>query len=230
MSALTASGLVTAWEAGTDRAPLDRALVLLWSAGDRSDLPSLPLAERDRRLLHLRSATFGPALGSVATCPDCGARLEMEFDVRELAASLPHRDREALSLGGSRIELRPLNSSDLAAASRLPEDEVRSFVRAQLVERPEALDDELTGELDTLIEEREAKGELNITLTCADCAATWVEQLDVVDHLWREVESAALRILGEVAEIAAAFSWSEADILAMAPARRAAYLTLARGG
>lgn len=228
--ALTASEIITAWETGTGRAPLDRALSLLWVAGDEADLPALPLAERDRRLLQLRGATFGSGFGSVAICPECGAQMEVEFDVLELAASLPSRDPEALQLAGTQIELRPLNSRDLAAASLLAESEVPVFVREQLARFSGELGEETTRELDALIDAREAEGELNIALTCTDCATSWTEQLDVVDHLWREIESAARRILGEVAEIAAAFSWSEADILSMTPPRRAAYLSLARGG
>lgn len=230
MSALTASEIITAWEAGSARAPLDRALFLLWVAGDQADLPGLPLSERDRRLLQLRGATFGPGLGSTALCPGCGAQMEVELDVRELAASLPVRQHETLRLGETQVEVRPLNSRDLAAASRLPAENVPLFLRNRIADSSEELADDKLLEIDALIEEREGEGELNITLTCADCATTWVEQLDVVDHLWREVESAALRVLGEVAEVAVAFGWSEADILAMTPARRSAYLTLARGG
>lgn len=229
-SALTASGIITAWETGAGRAPLDRALSLLWVAGDDTDLPALPLAERDRRLLQLRGETFGPGLGSVATCPDCRSQMEVEFDVFDLAASLPRRSPEEVQLDGTRVELRPLNSRDLVAASLADEEEVPVIVRQQLARHSGDLSEETIGELDALIERREAEGELNIALTCADCGCSWTEQLDVVDHLWREIESAAFRILGEVAEIAAAYSWSEADILAMSPARRSIYLAMARGG
>ena len=48
---LTAGSLLSAWEAGVNRRPLDRAIALLWSAGLAADIAGLPLAERDRALL-----------------------------------------------------------------------------------------------------------------------------------------------------------------------------------
>ena len=62
------------------------------------------------------------------------------------------------------------------------------------------------------------------------CGAGWTDILDVLDYLWREVDLAARRLIGEVAEIAAAFGWAERDILALSPVRRRSYLELARGG
>jgi hypothetical protein len=37
-------------------------------------------------------------------------------------------------------------------------------------------------------------------------------------------------VLAEIAELAAAFAWSEAEILALSPPRRRAYLELLRAG
>ncbi|WP_282606186.1 hypothetical protein [Pelagibius sp. Alg239-R121] len=229
-AALTASGIIAAWETGAGRGPLDRAIAVLWAAAGEADLAALPLAERDRQLLYLRHATFGATLNSVAKCPDCGSQMEIELDVQALAESLAAPKREVFDVEGVQIELRPLNSRDLAAAAYLPETDVTAFIRHQLAGEAVELAPQVLKQIDDLIEEREAAGELNITLSCADCETQWTDQLDVGAHIWREIEAAALRLLGEVGEIAAAFGWAESEILAMSGVRRSAYLNLARSG
>src|SRR5690606_25623889 len=72
---LTAPSILAAWEHGAGRLPLDRAIAILWAAStcDDVDPADLPLAERDRRLLAIRAATFGPTIPARATCPECNA-------------------------------------------------------------------------------------------------------------------------------------------------------------
>ena len=226
--ALSTSGIVAAWEAGLGRRPLDQAIALLWSAGAEAP-EALPLAERDRRLLELRQASFGPTLALIADCPACGAASELEVEAAALAASLPSPVAEAVEADGRRIEVRALDSRDLAAAAAAAEAEVAPLLRRRLTGEPDP-PEALRSRLDALIEAREAAGELSFALTCADCGAGWRETLDVPALVWAEVEAAAHRLLGEVAELAAAFRWSEAEILGLSEARRRVYLALARGG
>lgn len=227
-AALTSQGIVKAWEAGAGLSPLDRAIALLWIADGDASTADLPLAERDRRLLALREATFGRQFAAVAGCPECGERTEVTLDTADLAPLLVAPGTADVEIGNLTVTLRPLTSRDLAAAAGLAGAEVAGFLRNRLTGRPADLPEDTARQIDALIEEREAKGELSCRLTCADCGADWTEHFDVAAHLWAEVEAAAHRLLCEVAEIAAAFGWSEADIMAMSEARRAAYLDIAR--
>ena len=226
---LSASAIVGAWELAEARGPLDRALLLLWAAGAADEPAALPLAERDRRLLALRRASFGDGLACVVDCPACGAALELELSSAELADALPAAAPEVIEAGGTRVELRPLDSRDLAAAASLPESDVAGFLRARACGR-EALPEAVAAEVDARLEAREALTELTLSLACAACGAAWRDSLDVGAHVWSEVDQAARRMMGEAAAIAAAFGWSEAAILAMSDARRRVYLELARGG
>jgi hypothetical protein len=57
-----------------------------------------------------------------------------------------------------------------------------------------------------------------------------VEVSAVVDPamlLWSAVETHAVALLQDVADLAAAFGWNESDVLALSPRLRAAYLELA---
>ena len=219
---LAASGILAAWETGAARRPLDRAMAILWAAGaagEGGDPADLPLAERDRRLLAIRAGTFGATLPARATCPDCGAELEMELDVRGLADALP-----PVSQGDG--ALRPLTSRDLAAVAGLAPEAVAPALCARLAGRE--VEGDGAAALDRRIEEEASAAELTTRINCTECGTDWTETLDVAAHVWAEVETAALRLLGEVAEIAAAYGWSEREILALSPARRIAYLARAR--
>lgn len=229
IQALTPADLLWAWETGADRQPLDRGLALLWRAGVATDPADLPLTEHDRLLLKLRRATFGDGMHAVTVCPDCAAGLELELDAERLAAALPEPTAETFEANGRRLTLRALTSRDLAEAARVPEADAPAVLRQRATGLSE-ISEELAAVVDARLEAREAEGELRFTLACTECGADWTEFLDVLDFLWREVDVAARRLMGEVAEIAAAFSWAEHDILALSPARRRVYLELARGG
>lgn len=232
MRGLSAAGILTAWESAEPLQPLDRALAMLWAAGETDggdDLAALPLAERDRRLLALREATFGARLDCIATCPNCGAELEFALSAPELIGSLPAPEPETVARDGVSVAIRPLDSRDLAAAAALPGAEAAAFLRGRACPAADSLTPELIAEVDARIEAREGGAELRVSLACADCGAAWAESLDVAGHLWAETATAARRVMAEVAEIAAAFGWSEAAILAMSEARRRTYLALARG-
>lgn len=213
-SHLSASRLLAAWEIGAARRPMDRALAVLWAA-DADDPADLPLPERDRRLLAIRAETFGPSMPGRASCPGCGAELEMDLDALALADALP---------SGTDQDLRPLTSRDLAAAAGT--SDIAATLR-QRIAGPD-LDGDAAAMADRMIAEAAERAELGIRLTCAGCGAEWTEVLDVPAFVWAEVEAAAVSLLAEVADLAAAYGWDERDILALSPARRLAYLARAR--
>ncbi|WP_132461797.1 hypothetical protein [Rhodovulum marinum] len=220
--------MLAAWEAGARRGSLDRALTLLWAGGQGEGAADLALVERDRRLLHLRRATFGPVLDCVATCPGCGASVEVTLDAAALADALGSAAPMTVAIGGREIALRPLTSRDIAATEGVAPEALPGFLRARLAPGAEPLDGTDAGVLEAEIEAQAAAAEARCRMACPDCGAAWRESFDIAAHLWAEVEAAALRLLSEVADLARAYGWSEAEVLALSPARRAVYLALAR--
>ncbi|MGH8445497.1 MAG: hypothetical protein ACREVL_09520, partial [Solimonas sp.] len=55
----------------------------------------------------------------------------------------------------------------------------------------------------------------------------WPALIDIAEALWQELRSRAEKILLEVDALASAYGWSEEQVLALSPVRRAAYLQLA---
>jgi hypothetical protein len=71
---------------------------------------------------------------------------------------------------------------------------------------------------------RDPGAELRVDLDCADCGHAWGIFFDVADFFWRELAALAQRLTAEVADLAQAYGWTEADILAMGSARRKLYM------
>jgi hypothetical protein len=248
--------LLDLWEQGHSQTPVQRALALLAAADPRTPLEvleRLSIGERDARLLTLREWTFGPRVVSVANCPQCGERLEMAFNLADVrvparaGAASPgelHGEGQALVLehSGYRLSFRPPNSHDLAslAASADPQQASRQLVRrcllevehdGQKVERPSAA--RLPAALIKAVEERIAQADpqadVTLALTCPACSHRWDAIFDVLTFFWTEIQAWAPRILREVHQLASAYGWSEAEILALSPGRRQAYLEMIAG-
>ena len=67
---------------------------------------------------------------------------------------------------------------------------------------------------------------VQLPLDCVDCGHRWLSSLDIVSFLWKEIDHFATTLLREVAALALAFGWREADILAMSDQRRQLYLQM----
>lgn len=240
MRRLSAAGLLSAWERAIGQTPLARSLVLLSaSTGEEPEqLARMSIGERDARLLELRESVFGPRLASVTTCPACGERLEMTFDVSELKATHARVPDEPCAVGrlGFDVLFRLPNTLDLSA---LAADSDVAEARRVLLERcilsarlgdEEVAFKDLPAEVLDAVEERmseaDPQGDIQLALACARCAHEWREAFDVGEFLWRELHAWATRMLGEVHKLARAYGWREADILALSPARRQFYLDM----
>jgi hypothetical protein len=54
----------------------------------------------------------------------------------------------------------------------------------------------------------------------------WRAAYDIASSLWQDIEYRSQRVVADVHRLAAAYAWSEADILAMSAARRRLYLAM----
>lgn len=243
MRALSGQQIVDAWGRGLDRAPLDRALMLLSAAEPepaQSDFSRLSIGERDGLLLALRRMTFGTTLPAYAKCRECDAILRFELDIEELerqqsptAGSGPM----VLTADGFEVEFRLPTARDLEAVSRYGSADAygllleRCVIEARRGEAPVAarqLPESVLAALSERMESEDPLADIPINLACDLCGHKWSPILDIGSCLWAEVEASAERIMYEVASLANLYGWSESESLAMGPARRKRYLELAR--
>jgi hypothetical protein len=71
---------------------------------------------------------------------------------------------------------------------------------------------------------------LSFAVDCPACARHWDAAFDPARSLWAFVQSRAEQTLLDVDALARRYGWNEADVLALSPTRRHAYLQLAENG
>jgi hypothetical protein len=226
--------LLDLWERGARRHPLDRALLLLAAATPDEPLDALadvPVAERDRALLALRRAMFGPTLPSCVDCPACGTRLEFALDTDALV--LPPQPA-TIEVRGRRV--RPPTSRDVAAALREPDGEsaARCLARRCVIDAAadaapagaEPLDAADVDAVQEALAAADAAGDVELDLACVACAHTWRESFDVAGYLWQEVDARARELLRDVDALARVYGWTEPDVFALSDVRRRTYVEM----
>lgn len=241
MRPLSAYDLLRVWEAGEDRHPLDRALILLAAVYPEltwEELAELSVGQRDARLLTLRERAFGPTLSGFAECSNCAESLEFDVSVADLRVDAePEEEVGELVTDGLALRFRPPNSRDLAAVVGCGNrDTARSLLVQRCVLRVTRdgvpVDhSELSAEAITTLAERMAEydpqAEVLLALRCPTCEHAWQALFDIVTFFWAELTAEAKRLLREVHTLARAYGWRESDILGMSARRRRFYLEVA---
>ena len=241
MLALSASELLTAWERGLGQRLMDRALTLLAATdphSPRDALARLSIGRRDAGLLSLREEIFGPRLTALADCPRCRERLELSFQAADIRNSSNVAAPEELSVRVEdwQVVFRLPNSDDLLAVSDCRD---ANTGRALLLRRcilaiekngeARALDDVPAKVIEVTVQkmgEADSLGDVHLALSCPVCSYEWQAPFDIASFLWTEINAWAHRTLQDVDELARAYGWREADILALSPLRRQVYLEM----
>lgn len=235
----TAERLVSAWEAGANLPPTGRALELL-AAGEpdlpRSALASLPIGERDRRLLQMRRQLLGPTLEATVACASCGTRVEFEIEVANLlmpASDVP--DWNAFEADGASWRLRLPTSTDLLAVSDGSARDAEFALLQRCVTRfesgPPVLSeseavDAIRDAASATIAALDPQADIQLAVACPSCEQAWLADFDIVSFFWAELTTWVRRVLLDVHRLAAAYGWGQDEILAMSPQRRSAYLEM----
>ena len=240
MRSLTAHELLDVWEAGAAQSLAQRVLLLLAVANpDRSyeALARQPLGQRDAQLLTLREWLFGAQLISVASCPNCGERLQLTLNTRELlteAQSTP--EAIVLNVNDYTIHYRLPASIDLFALAQcktvadnqqlLLQRCVQTITRADQAQPIETVPVTVIEAIEAHMAQADPQADIQLDLDCPTCQYHWLAAFDIAAFLWKEIDSWARRIVGDIHVIASVYGWSEADILSLSASRRQMYLDL----
>jgi hypothetical protein len=249
MRALSASDLLGIWEHGRGKTPLEQALIILGFALPHvpvADLWQLPIGQRDACLLYLRELTFGAQLKGLANCPECGDRLELAFDARDLRGkTTPVLDPEttkpvpaesAFRLDNYELTFRLPTSADLMPlALQTDADQAqRGLLEACLTSlkkdgEPVVVDSLPAEVMNSIVEKMgqvDPLADLTLLVTCPVCGHPWRILFDIVSYFWGETQAWAERLMHEVHILASAYGWRETDILSMSAWRRQRYLEM----
>lgn len=237
----------------TLRAEMDAdGLLALWertlgpSGGVRDDLllqgepPARTLGGRNTRLLALHTRWFGAELALLSHCPACAGVVEFAADGERLMAQMAAGDDGAahcVELLGHQVEFRLPGADDVAAAAAAEDDD--TFAQAVLErcvlgcthdgaplavkQLPAPLCEAISQQMEAL----DPAASLSFAVECPDCATQWDARLDLGQLVSQKLQAAAERLLLDVDALARAYGWTEAEVLALSPVRRAAYLQMA---
>jgi hypothetical protein len=243
MHALTPAEMLDVWESGQGRDPAARALLVLAAAtgAPMAELAGVSIPQRDALLFDVRRLVFGDELRAVVVCPACGESLEFTTTVSAFEPALPAPvETVVVESGPLRMTVRPPTTADLfairnaasvtAARDRLLARCVDALERDGVPVPFTSLTEDEIGAVAAAASEQPALSDLVLELTCAVCESGWQSTFDVATYLWEEVRSLASRLLPEIHLIARTYGWSERDILALRPSRRAHYLELIEAG
>lgn len=222
----SAPHVLALWEQGQQAGPGRAALALLACAHpDRpiAELAELPIGRRDRMLIDLRARLLGQGLHLRAACPACGEPVEAELaTVPETAAVTA--DEHSVTTGEHSATFRLPGSDDIAASAASADPQATLLARC--VREPRGpLPDALAAAVLTAMAELDPDADLSLALRCPACDHPWAAALDITPFFRAELSAWANRFAHEVDALARAYGWTEADILAMTPARRQLYLS-----
>jgi hypothetical protein len=230
---------VRAWEAGRNRHPVDRGLLLLalgYPALSWGHLAGLSIGQRNNRLLDLREATLGSKLSAHARCTHCDETLQFDFTAVSIRQPEPDTAVFTIEIDGYTLHCRLPTSldlaavpvlSDIAAARRLLFE--RCVLEAGHADAPVAADslpDAIIPALAEALSDRDPGAETRFLLSCFNCGQDTSVLFDIVSYFWTEIDAYARRLIAEVDTLARTYAWCEADILAMSSDRRKLYLDL----
>lgn len=242
MRGLSSKEILDLWELGAASTEVERGLLMLsycLPGKPWAQLAAVTIGRRDALLMELRRATLGPTLNAFAVCPGCAGELEFSLNAEELgliASSEEQDEVHRFQQGSLTVSCRLPDSTDLEAASACATvEEAQRAIVARCISSVEDANHALgTDEIPAAaveafaayLAEREPAAEIALNLACPACGRQWELALDIVSFFWREVQSAARRVVLEVDALARSYGWSENEILGMSPARRQLYLEM----
>lgn len=225
-----AAATLDLWEALTATIPPARGAAVLVARGVAPDLAAacdLPLAVAAREALAELRERVGATLDAVTSCPACEALLDVSLPLDEVLAGSEVR-ADDLRVDG--VVVRGPTTADVLAA--LASAEPAATLRARCATWPEGAapyaDVDLAARVAEAAEQLAGAAGASVRLDCPECGGDVLADVDVIRLLTEQVTEQGLGLLADVAMLAAAFGWSEQDVLAMSPARVRAYLGLAR--
>jgi hypothetical protein len=239
MRAPTAAEALSAWERGIEAGQVERSLELFALARPGVSVEALPdvsVGERDRALIDLREAMFGPELTGKLACAHCGEQLEIELDLDTLRLADGGLRELELAIEGFALRLRLLNSRDMLAAAAAESGDMRRLILLEGAvvsatsdsgaAAPRDLPASVVSGIAEALAEADPQADLHLTVACEACGDRTRMAFDIASFLWEEIDAWTVRLLREIHVLACTYGWAERDILALSPGRRRHYMEL----
>jgi hypothetical protein len=221
-----AAATLDLWEALSATTPAARGAIVLVARGLAANIEEacdLPLASAAAAALAELRSRSGPELATVVACPACEALLDVPLRLDDFATRTSEPEGEVRVRG---VVVRAPTTADVLAA--LDFDDPAQTLRDRCETWPSDAhgDHELAARVAEAAERLAGAAGVTARLTCPECGNDVEADVDVVRLLAERVADQARAVLADVATLAAAYGWSEREILTMSPVRRRSYLDL----
>ncbi len=201
------------------------AAVTLPVAG--ADPAALTVGDRQYLMVAIARTLGHRLFWLTGTCPACDkpfdAPLDLDaFPVKPAGAGYPYAE---LTLPGGALRIRAPTGADQAAIAGIadPRAAVEALARRLIDPQPAAeppLDEDALEAIDAAAQAVSPEAPQALATACPDCGTETALPFDIAALLLSKLDDP----LDDVHEIASAYHWAEADILALPRSRRAAYL------
>jgi hypothetical protein len=178
-----------------------------------------------------RQSTSGPLVFSMRDCSNCARCCSVgnwnASPIVRGAMRLPRQSSTATRCDRSLCRARPHRAQCTSLMLEAPRADGIQLMKRIVDSRDDPSDADRAGIAESLarqLGELDPLAHIELVMRCPECAHDWSEPLYFIDVLWTEIGALASRLIQEVAHLAHAFGWREADILAMSPRRRQRYL------
>lgn len=170
-------------------------------------------------------------LNLLALCedPSCGEKFEFELPLSLVVNCVPEKSIIQVELDGMRtVSLRHPNGQDLRDWHKQSPVSRKAAIAAML--KSLVIDGQVTHEDESIIAEALSTIDplVAFTVSCVCPACTFPNEVtvDLEDIALTHFKRRQLVLLREIHELASRYGWTEAEILAIQPRRRARYLTM----
>jgi hypothetical protein len=204
-----------------------------------SVLRSAPVGDRVAALIAIAALTGDGTFSVPLRCPAEACRDELELEVtwaeiRTIAASAADGPFEVDADGLRYVVRRPTGIDQEAwagTASRGETVDARAVLSRLIVDGPlDRLTDSRIAALEAALDERDPLVTFGVSVGCPTCGLVTPRELPLVAMAASVLRRRQALILDDIHDLAHAYGWSEAAILAIPAWRRAAYRARITGG
>jgi hypothetical protein len=181
-----------------------------------------------------RSFSGNSALASASSAwPSCQQPIEIDVSLAELLAIEQEVEAEAwrVQLGTDSLVIRPPTGTDqLAWLTHTLQDEataLQTIIRTLIVEGSEVeLTQEWLERIEAVLDQHDPLVQCGMSVACPYCQELAQHEVNLAAFAVRQLQDTQAHLIEVVHRLAGYYHWTEADILAIPPWRRARYLAL----
>lgn len=230
MTTASLSSLFDHWPIGSGAAHGRLTALLRASGTDDAALAADTLGARNRRLIALHDDWVGGAIEAQVACTACATMNSFAVPKDAMRALPPARDAlVTVAYGGRELAYRVPTMADIDAIGAAADLRLAMLDRcaAGAATVPAAdLDAATLDAIEAAFDRVDPLASIVVESACSGCGAALAASVDLATFVATDLDRLHAALLRDVDTIAAAYGWSEHEIVALPAERRARYVAM----